>query len=163
MKLTNYLCAAAMLCLLSACSTDPINEDETAANYEITVEVDNNIIFAEEVLDILNEHRATLDLAPLKWDIDSEEVATGHSYYMAQNNTPSHDNFFDRADFLKDRGAAIVSENVAYGYTDAQSVVRGWLGSPSHREAIEGNFTHTGIGVIENEQGIPFFTQMFIR
>lgn len=163
MKLTNILCTAAMLCLLSACSTDPISDEETSTNLETTFTAENDRIFAEEVLDAINAHRASLNLSLLEWHSDSGKVATEHSNYMAINNKASHDNFMQRSQFLKNRGAHRVSENVAYGFSDAESVVQGWLSSDSHRDALEGNFTHTGIGVIKNDNGIPFFTQIFIK
>lgn len=154
---------ALAVCMLSACSSDLAEESDVTENYQTIVEVENDQALADEVLDVLNEYRVSLDLPPLEWHEDSEDLATGHSHYMAEKNKASHDHFIDRADFLKDRGAEKVSENVAYGFKDAQSVVDAWLKSDGHRKAIEGNNTHTGIGIIRNEQGIPFFTQMFIR
>ena len=78
-------------------------------------------------------------------------------------NQASHDNFYERAAILQENGADFVSENVAYGYQDAASVLEGWLNSPTHKAAIEDDYTHTGIGIVETEQGIPFYTQLFIR
>lgn len=163
MKLTNMLCTAAMLCLLSACSIDPISDAEMSNNFEVKAIAENDLIYAEEVLDAINEHRASIGLTKLKWHNDSESVATEHSNYMAVLNAASHDNFISRSSYLKDKGADRVSENVAYGFTDAESLLEGWLSSDSHRNALEGNFTHTGIGIIENERGIMFYTQIFIK
>lgn len=163
MKLINILCTAIMLCLLSACSIDPISDSDTSTNFEISFTAENDLFYAKEVLEAINEYRAGLGLPVLEWHKPSENVATEHSSYMAELNQPSHDNFFDRSLYLRNRGADHVSENVAYGFTDAESVLEGWLSSDSHREALEGDFTHTGIGVIENDLGIMFYTQIFIR
>ncbi len=164
MKLINRsLYALVALCLLSACTSDPISESDTLANLETSVEVENNIELAEEVLDVLNDYRASLGLSALIWHADSEELAVGHSHYMVIQNQASHDNFYERAAILQENGADFVSENVAYGYQDAASVLEGWLNSPTHKAAIEDDYTHTGIGIVETEQGIPFYTQLFIR
>ena len=82
---------------------------------------------------------------------------------MIVNNKVSHDNFFERSDYLKANGASSVSENVAFGYRTAQEVVDGWLNSPSHKEAIEGDFTHSGISAAQTESGVNFFTHIFVN
>jgi len=40
--------------------------------------------------------------------------------------------------------------------------VDGWLGSPHHRENIEGNFDRTGVGVARARDGTWYYTQIFI-
>ncbi|MEZ4874441.1 MAG: CAP domain-containing protein [Flavobacteriaceae bacterium] len=63
---------------------------------------------------------------------------------------------------LKDH-AESVGENVAFGYSDAQKLVQAWINSPSHRSVLEGNYTHTGFGVMQNTSGKYFFTELFYR
>ena len=155
--------ALVALCLLSACTSEESTEMDTLANLETTIEVENNIELAEEVLDVLNDYRASLGLSALQWHTDSENLAVGHSNYMVNQNAASHDNFYERAAILKENGADLVSENVAYGFRDAESVLEGWLNSPAHKRAIEGDYTHTGIGIVMTETGIPYYTQLFIR
>lgn len=157
------LYALVALCLLSACTSEESSEMDTLANLEIPLEVENNIERAEAVLDVLNEYRTSLGLSSLEWDTDSEHLAVLHSNYMVDQNVASHDNFYERAAILQENGADLVSENVAYGFMDAQSVLQGWLNSPAHKQAIEGDYTHTGIGIVLTETGIPFYTQLFIR
>lgn len=163
MKLINRSLCAIALCLLCACTSDPVSESDTLANLETSVEVENNIELAEEVLDALNDYRGSIGLPALLWHTDSEQLAVGHSRYMVVRNEPSHDNFYERSAILQENGADFVSENVAYGYQDAASVLEGWLNSPTHKSAIEGNYTHTGIGIVETDTGIPYYTQLFIR
>lgn len=164
MKLiTQSLCAIAGLCLIGACSNDPVKEDEMTADSEITLSVDNNTELALEVMDLVNEYRASLNLSPLIWDTDCEIIAVNHSYYMVQQGEASHDNFIERAEVLQERGASLVSENVAFGFLDAASVLQGWLDSTLHKEAIESNFTHSGIGIVNNENDIPYYTHIFIK
>lgn len=164
MKLiTTNLIAMAMLCLCASCSTDEINEIDNSANLENTLSVENIDTFSSEVLLLINAHRATLDLPALLTHREAKNEALDHTAYMIQRNRISHDNFSDRSDYLKANGAQVVSENVAFGFRTAQDVVQGWLDSPDHRTAIEGNFTHSGVSVARNENGIHYFTQIFVR
>ena len=51
---------------------------------------------------------------------------------MIEVDNVSHDNFFQRKQSLQTNASAnIVSENVAYGFNSAESVVNAWLNSPS--------------------------------
>ncbi|TVZ52712.1 CAP domain-containing protein [Dokdonia sp. Hel_I_53] len=160
-KITLYTVIS--LFVFTSCSTDNLSEEDFSSNLETSIDVENNIILAEEVMEALNEYRVSIGLNPLAWHDDSEELAVEHSFYMVQNNQASHDNFYERSDALQQGGANFVSENVAYGYQDAASVLQGWLDSPSHKSAIEGDYTHSGIGIVHTDNGIPYYTQLFIR
>ncbi|MDX1829396.1 MAG: CAP domain-containing protein [Lutibacter sp.] len=130
--------------------------------------VNKNVTYSKienDILDLVNAHRTSLGLSTLsKLDVVSG-VADGHTEYMIETGTISHDNFDERAQELMDNaGAKSVAENVAYGYTTAESVVNGWLNSPEHKAIIENpNFTHFGISTEANNDGRNFFTQMFIK
>ena len=83
---------------------------------------------------------------------------------MIEENNVSHDNFFQRKQSLQaNANANVVSENVAYGFNSAESVVNAWLNSPSHRENIEGNFTDFDISAEKNNEGKWYFTNIFIK
>ena len=115
------------------------------------------------VLHEVNAHRESVGLEKLAWKDLPFQLAAQHSNYMAQIGDLDHDNFNERAQYLMDQGAQHVSENVAFGYVNAHKVVDGWLNSPDHREAIEGDFNFTGIAVVENDEGVPYYTQIFIK
>ncbi len=115
----------------------------------------------------VNNHRASLNLVPLKFDAFVSEQAKAHSLNMAQQIVEfSHDGFQGRADALKGIiSYSSVAENVAYnmGYQDPVSTaVKGWIKSNGHRKNIEGNYNLTGIGVAINPDGEYYFTQIFI-
>jgi len=160
--ITTSLLALAFTVLFSSCSQD----EELMTTSEATLEVSANLsldqAFAQEVLAEVNLHRTSIGLAALKDNSDSDVKAVEHTKYMATKGEISHDNFYKRSDYLKARGAGRVSENVAFGYRSAQEVVAAWIKSDSHREALEGNFTHSGMSVVRNEKGTAFFTQIFI-
>ena len=163
MKLiTNTLFVMGLVCLLVSCSADETN-DTTTANFESELSIENNNAMSNEILAIINTYRATLDLPAFSSHILAKEEALDHTTYMIVNSKVSHDNFFKRSDYLKSNGATAVSENVAFGYRTAQAVVDGWLNSPDHKEAIEGDFTHSGISVAQTESGVNFFTHIFLK
>lgn len=159
---TTSLLALAFTVLFSSCSQD----EELMPTEEATLEVAANLTveeaFAQEVLAEVNAHRQSIGLSALQANSDSKGQASEHSKYMATKGQISHDGFFKRSDYLKSRGAGRVSENVAFGYRTAQEVVAAWIKSDSHREALEGNFTHSGISVVKNDKGTAYFTQIFI-
>lgn len=166
MKLINLSLGAFLaLVLLAGCSPEvEENNNVPVANLEAPANIQNDHELVQEILEAVNEHRSNLGLSPLSEHQTSESLALGHSAYMAEQNKASHDNFFYRSDYLINRGAEDVSENVAYGYISAQSALEGWLESPSHKAALEGdNYTHTGIAVVSNEVGIKYYTQIFVE
>lgn len=58
------------------------------------------------------------------------------------------------------------AENVAasIGYENpARAAVEGWKTSLRHRENMLGDFTLTGIGIAQSEQGSYFITQIFLK
>ncbi|WP_255554392.1 CAP domain-containing protein [Tenacibaculum sp. AHE15PA] len=90
------------------------------------------------------------------------DIAIEHTQYMIDKNKISHDNFDTR--FIEVRNlvnAVSFGENVASRQRNAQEVVTVWLNSPGHRENIEGNYTHTGIGIKKDSKNNYYFTQLF--
>lgn len=161
--LTNTLFVMGFACLLFSCSPEEIENTTATANFESELTIENNNAMSNEILTIINEYRASLNLPSFSPHALAKEEAMEHTTYMIINNRVSHDNFFERSDYLKANGASSVSENVAFGYRTAQAVVDGWLNSPDHKQAIEGNYTHSGISVAQTESGINFFTHIFVN
>ncbi len=163
MKIT--LLAVVVLMTAASCSKDEevIVEE---ANYTIDVNLarETDWEMANEVLSVINEHRRSVGRAPIKRDQQyASAYAVEHTKYMIKKATINHDNFPARSQGMKDRGAKSVAENVAKGYTTAENVVNAWLRSPAHRDIIEGNYTHSGFGVMMDDEGSYYFTQLFYR
>ena len=159
------LLAMVMLFTMVSCSKDeaPVTEE---VNYTIDLNLANETdwALANEILQLVNEYRISKGLTSIKRDQSyASAYAVDHTQYMIEKKKISHDNFGVRASALKEQGAKIVAENVAYGYTAAEDVVNAWLNSPSHRKTIEGEYTHSGFGVIKNADGAYYFTQLFYR
>ena len=163
MKLSKFLPTLALLALLSfSCSTDSIEEnkiDALSASY-----VPETKAIEIEILELLNNHRITIGLNTLGDLSKIKATAYSHTDYMREKQEVSHDNFYLRSNSLKNNpGATKVGENVAYGYSSAQSVVNAWLNSESHREIIEGDFTNFDISAEKDPNGKWYFTNMFIK
>lgn len=152
-----------MLVVFASCSKDEIDQND-GVNQEIDLSLvaKNDIQMSQGILNLVNDHRLSIGLNPIIMDqAYASAYAVDHTDYMIELSQINHDNFHIRSNGLKDRGAERVGENVAYGYDDAESVVKSWLNSPSHKEVIEGNYTHSGFGVFQNAAGRYFFTQLF--
>ncbi|WGK64490.1 CAP domain-containing protein [Croceiramulus getboli] len=162
-NLSKFIVLLCSLVVLSSCSKDDEVLNDTSQELVAEINLKNDTAFMLEVMDEVNAYRQSVGLSSLKLCTKGESKAVEHSYYMVEDGTISHDRFFERSDYLKARGAKRVSENVAFGYRSAKSVVEAWINSPSHKEAMEGDFSHTGIGVTYNEHGVPFYTQLFVK
>ena len=146
----------------SSCSTDSIDDKVDAMELSLfskeakTIEV--------EILELINNHRLSLGLNPLAEMDVIKSVAYSHTDYMVDNDEVSHHNFFTRSNYLKlNAGAEKVSENVAFGYSSAESVVRAWIKSEAHKENLEGDFTNFDISAEKNEDGRWYYTNIFIK
>ncbi|GAA3603820.1 CAP domain-containing protein [Flavivirga amylovorans] len=147
---------------LSSCSTDSIDDKADAIELSLIEQEAKDIEI--EILKLINDYRVSLDLNALKDMSLVKSVAFSHTDYMVDNNKVSHDNFFTRSNYLKSNaGAEKVSENVAYGYSSAETVVKAWIKSEGHRGTIEGDFTNFDISAEKNEKGRWYFTNIFIK
>ncbi|WP_166966258.1 CAP domain-containing protein [Yeosuana marina] len=148
--------------LTFSCSTDNLDDNVAALNKTAVVPETKTI--ETQILELINNHRLSMGLNPLEHMDIIKSQAYSHTEYMVEINEVNHDNFFQRSNYLKaNAGAKYVSENVAYGYTKAESVVNAWLKSESHKENIEGDFTNFDVSAEQNSDGDWFYTNIFIR
>lgn len=126
-----------------------------------------NLAMEQVIHEQINQYRMEMGLAPLALNEQISLAARFHSQNMAAHETPfGHEGFTDRIEAIaRELPYRSAAENVAFnqGHTNpANRAVMGWIASENHRNNIEGNFSHTGIGVAINERGEYFFTQIFI-
>jgi uncharacterized protein YkwD len=165
--LKSNLLAMALLCIvITSCSKEDSAEVE-AAKYDIDLALvqKNDSDMSARILELVNIHRDSLGLSTLKLDTQyASAFAVDHTQYMIDKEQINHDNFGYRSEGIKFHdGAEVVGENVAYGYDTAEKVMNAWLKSPGHRAIIEGNFTHTGFGVMKCSKGRSYYTELFYR
>jgi uncharacterized protein (TIGR03000 family) len=117
------------------------------------------------ILDLTNAERKKKDLPELKPNPKLFAAARKHSENMARLEKLAHELEGKKpSDRTKAAGYAggFIGENVAYGPTNAEEVVTGWMNSEGHRaNLLNKNFTEIGIGVAKNEKGETYYTQVF--
>jgi uncharacterized protein YkwD len=149
---------------MNSCSSDSSEETTITAKSQVAVKFDYS---ASELsaMKLINDYRVSKGLNELEQiayvSVKSEE----HDQYMIAKNVVSHDGFVSRsADIVKVVGAKNVGENIAYNYNTPEGAVNAWLKSASHKENIEGNFTHFGIAIRENATtGKKYYTNIFVK
>ncbi|MEH6537451.1 MAG: CAP domain-containing protein [Psychroserpens sp.] len=163
MKPTKLLPIMALVALLTfSCSTENF-PDETIDSMSLPVPPAAKTIEIE-ILELINAHRINEGLTPLNNHNIIKSVAYTHTDYMVEVNNVSHDNFFQRKNSLIDNADATkVSENVAYAFNSAESVVNAWINSDGHRQNIEGDYTDFDISAEQNEEGKWYYTNIFIK
>ncbi|MEP2936418.1 MAG: CAP domain-containing protein [Gilvibacter sp.] len=164
MNLLRTSLLAVVLCFaMASCSKDdPTEALET--NYTIDLSLANKTDWqmATEILQLVNDHRASLQLAPIQMDRRLATAhAVSHSEHMIAMDELSHDGYAQRSQALIQNGAISVGENVALGYITAEAVVNAWLHSPAHKQVIEGDYSHSGFGIVQDFRGTYYFTHLF--
>ena len=110
--------------------------------------------------------RATRGIAALRYHRDLELSAQAHAQDMFDRDYFSHENPEGQrsGDRIKKTGYGVVNaqechcsykvflgENIAKGQTSVEQVIREWMQSPSHKEAIlSRDYRDIGVGIINN-------------
>ena len=150
-----------LITLFISCA-DSNDDDEIYAKMEINTDY---IQLELEVLDLVNKHRNSNGLTPLKRLNSISMVAESHSKYMAKTGIVSHENFPKRSQELMDSiNAKSIGENIGFGFGTAEGILKAWLKSDSHKKIIENpTYTHFGISIKQNNEMRNYFTNIFIR
>lgn len=155
--------------LLCSCSKNDVqqvdHDSETSSTDEFLLTITEAHSSREAALfQLINNHRVSLNMNPFVFDSISLYFAKEHSTYMASKGTTSHAKFETRAEQIaRLSGAESIVENVAKDYDTINLAFEAWLESNGHKKNIEGNYTHSAIGIAENEAGDLYFTQLFFR
>ena len=120
----------------------------------------------EQIHQLVNQHRAQMELSPLSLRSEISGMARIHSQNMANGTVEfGHGGFQERAtQIYKMIAFQKTAENVAMNNTPSpgQAAIQGWLRSQGHKQNIEGNYNLTGIGVAQSTDGNYYFTQIFL-
>ncbi|WP_397362615.1 CAP domain-containing protein [Olleya sp. R77988] len=160
-KATNLLMVICFAVFFTSCSTD--NLEDNFDNTKALVIPESKPIEIK-ILELINQHRISIGLNVLENHDLIKGQAYSHTDYMIDINEVNHDFFYSRKSYLVNNADATrVSENVAYGYTSAESVVNAWLNSDGHRGNIEGDFTNFEISAELGENNKWYFTNIFMK
>ncbi|MFI0787662.1 CAP domain-containing protein [Streptomyces lydicus] len=109
---------------------------------------------AARILELVNNERAKAGCSPLTLNAKLTKAAQDHSKDMA-----SHGNMSHTGSDGSDPGARITragyhwsayGENIAYGYSSPESVMKGWMASPGHkRNILDCSFKEIGVGLAQ--------------
>ncbi|MFF8954467.1 CAP domain-containing protein [Streptomyces sp. NPDC014894] len=117
-----------------------------------------------EVLALVNEERAKVGCAPVRFDAALARLAGAFSSDMAARGFFSHtdpdgDTPWDRAE--RAGVSNLGGENIARGQADAEAVMNSWMNSEGHRANILNcDYKTLGVGVHLGDGG-PWWTQNF--
>lgn len=152
-----------ILALISlACDAPPVYTDYS--EYESTLISPETKIIEIKTLELINVYRTSLGLNQLQHMSVIKSVANKHTTNMIAHGTISHDGFDFRSNYIIHKTNAIaVSENVAYGYSNAHDMVTAWIASTGHRRNIESNSTHFDISIEVDSMCRWYATNIFIR
>ncbi len=89
--------------------------------------------YANQARKATNAERSSRQLASLSRSACLQRFAVAQATKMAQQRRIFHQPL---GPILTRCGMSSVGENVATGYSNGNSVVRGWMGSPGHRDNI---------------------------
>lgn len=147
-----------------ACAPSNTEDDSFQDSIDLSLAKENDWKLSDDVLDLINTHRVSLGKNALTKDtLYATALAVKHSKAMAATKRVNHNNFFARSAALKERGAVKVSENIAYAYSTAETVVNAWLKSSAHKEILEGDFTHIGFGILKSDTNRYYFTTLYYK
>jgi len=166
-KYSSITLVLAFLLLLVSCSQSSPEEFEQTyteanlGNEKVTVDP---VKMEEELFNLVNDHRESIGLNILENSPPAYKYAEEHNDYMISRNSLSHDNFEARASKIAaEINAQLISENVARYYTSAEVTLDAWINSTSHKDAMEGDFSHTTLSIELDKDGRPYFTQIFMK
>ncbi|WP_036597381.1 CAP domain-containing protein [Olleya marilimosa] len=149
--------------LLMSCSVD--EEVNLPESYNATIVDVSYSQLDYEIIELINNYRISQGLSSLDILNEASKEAINHNNYMVSQGAPSHDYFYLRSQNLKQTvNAKTVSENVAFGFSNAQALVSAWLNSEGHRENIENpEATNIGISTTQDAEGKNYFTNIFVK
>lgn len=115
-------------------------------------------ITAQKVLNSTNVERQNNGLPPLKYSAVLSESATKKANDMFTNNYWAHTSPSGTSpwDFFKavDYRYSIAGENLARDFYDTESLMNGWMNSPTHKaNIINSKYQEIGIGVVNGTLG----------
>jgi len=162
-KMFRALLPLAIVFTMLSCSSTDSSEDVSTDKKVVTSYNYNETEM--KLVTLINNYRQSIGLNTLEVINHISYKSEEHNIYMIDNKVVNHDYFQKRSDnIIQVLGAERVGENVAYNYVTAESALSAWLKSPSHKENIEGDYTHFGISVsINPETGRKYYTNIFMK
>ena len=122
--------------------------------------------FAAEVVQLVNEERQKAGLSPLTVNVQAVEAAQIRAQEIESVFSHTRPNGTSFVTALSEAGVSYsgAGENIAYGQKTPEQVMEAWMNSQGHRANIlNSSFTSIGVGHYQNNRGVSYWTQLFIR
>lgn len=108
---------------------------------------------------MVNEQREKAGLGTLDWDLNLEQTSNVRAMECEKSFSHTRPN---KMPWYTVNSEIMGGENLAFGYNDASSVLRGWMDSPTHRENIlYPTFTKISISVYRADDDVYYWAQEF--
>lgn len=120
--------------------------------------------YIQQVVNLVNAERAKEGLAALSIDSKVEKAAAVRAGEIQSNFDHTRPGGSSFATAITEQGATYqgAGENIAWGQKTPREVVDAWMNSPGHRANIMNeNFTHIGVGNLQNSAGTQYWVQLF--
>lgn len=173
MKTYPYLKVIAVACVgaLASCATKP---ETKTTRMPVSASLRPDSSRTGQVLQEVNSYRRSHGGMDLERHAGLDRLAQEHCEYLMQHRgtfsligkNVSHIGFEGRTLVARERyQMQSVSENVAaanhLGKNPAPTLIRLWSESKGHEYNMRGEWTHTGIGMVTDSDGMVFCTQLF--
>lgn len=117
--------------------------------------------YQQQIFGATNKQRAQRDRVALRHQRCVQGFAVRQALRMAREERLYHQ---DLGRVLRRCGLSTAGENVAYGFPNGRSVVRGWMRSDGHRRNIlNRSFRLLGSGAAQSNDGTWYAAQVFGR
>lgn len=124
-------------------------------------------VYEQQIHDLVNEYRASQGLNELVLQFVMVKEAQEHSSDWASGtlgNDPTQgltDRFLTIIDKIGGTNTdAILS---VFGNVPADTIVNYWIHDPALKEVLEGEFTQSGPGIAQDDDGLIYVTHLFLN
>lgn len=120
--------------------------------------------YAKQVLKLVNTERKKAGLTELTWDDTVAAAAMTRSTEIEKSFSHTRPDGRNFGTAITDLGVSYrgAGENIAWGQKTPEAVMNAWMNSEGHRANIlNPNFKKLGVGYRTNNQGTPYWTQLF--
>lgn len=114
---------------------------------------------ALRAFNLVNKNREEAGLPCLKWDVNLENTSDVRARECGEKFSHTRPN---NQPWYTVNSDIMGGENLAFGFNDANSVLKGWMDSTSHRENIlYPDFTKVSISIYKSDDGTYYWAQEF--
>lgn len=127
-------------------------------------EENQNVTYAQKVVNLVNKERTKAGLKVLTLDKKIEEAALVRAKEIEISFSHTRPNGSSFSTVLAEHGMNTrgSGENIAWGQISPEAVMDAWMNSDGHRANIlNPNFTKIGVGYYRNSAGRNYWTQLF--